>query len=121
MAVQLLILRGVPDGEADEIRALLSEHHIDYYETPAGSWGMSMPALWLNDKTQLERARGLLAEYQRQRQSVARREYEELKAQGRQRTLIAMFREQPLRYLFYLALICVIIYFSISPFLKFGQ
>jgi hypothetical protein len=121
VAIQLLNLRGVPDDEAEEIRALLSEQGIDYYETPGGNWGMSIPALWLKDETQLEKARRLLAEYQQQRQSHAREEYEHLKAQDQQRSFVDMLREHPLRYLFYLILICLIAYISISPFLKFGR
>lgn len=121
MAVQLFILRGVPDDEADEIRALLTEHRIDYYETPAGSWGMSMPALWLNDENQLERAQNLLDDYQQQRRAAARDEYDELRVQGRQRTVIDLFRDHPLRYLLYLALVAVIAYFSISPFVNLGR
>ncbi|ALP52848.1 hypothetical protein Tel_06585 [Candidatus Tenderia electrophaga] len=121
MAVQLFILRGVPEDEAEEIRALLAEQHIDYYETPAGSWGMSLPALWLTDETQLERAQGLLAQYQQQRLSQARSEFEALKAEGRQRSIIDLFREHPLRYLLYLVLVGVIAYFSISPFVTLGQ
>lgn len=121
MAVQLVNLRGVPEDEADEIRALLDAQGLDWYETPAGSWGMSMPALWLKDETQLARAQGLLADYQRQRQVQARGEYERLRSENRQRTIIDLFREHPLRFMFYLALIGVIAYFSISPFVNLGR
>ena len=121
MAVQIFNLRGVPDDEADEIRALLTEHKIDYYETPAGNWGMSMPALWLKDENQLEQAKTLLAEYGQQRFSHAQAEYDELKSQGKQRTIVDIIREQPLRYLLYLILIGVILYFSVSPFLKLAK
>lgn len=114
MAVQLFNLRGVPEDEADEIRALLQEHAIDYYETPAGNWGMSMPSLWLKEEGQLEQARALIGEYQRQRQVL-------LQEQLPQRTLAEMVREHPVRYLAYLALIALILYLSISPFLKIGK
>ena len=67
MTVLLFALRGVPDDEADEVRELLTEQEIDYYETSAGNWGISMPALWLRDRGQLQEARELLANYQRQR------------------------------------------------------
>lgn len=49
MSKLLFKLRGVPDDEADEIRALLAEKQIEYYETSAGNWGISLPALWLQD------------------------------------------------------------------------
>ncbi len=112
MPAQLFKLRGVPDDEAEEIRALLQEHTIDFYETPAGNWGISMPSIWLNDELQLEQARTLIEEYQQQRQRSGRQE--------RPRTLFAMVGEHPLRYLVYVALIALVLYISITPFLKLG-
>lgn len=114
MAHKLFNLRGVPDDEADEIRALLQEHAIDYYETPAGNWGMSMPALWVKEEAQLEQALALLDGYQRQRRALIQEE-------SPQRTLAEMVREQPLRYFFYLLLILLVLYVSVSPFLKIGR
>ena len=113
MAVQLFNLRNVPDDEADEIRALLQEHSIDYYETPAGNWGISMPSLWINDESQLEQARALIEQYQQERQRISREE-------SQPRTLVEMVREHPMRYLAYLALIALILYISVTPFLKIG-
>jgi len=121
MAKQLFILRGVPDDEADEIRALLTEQQIDFYETPGGSWGMSMPALWVNDESQFEQARQLLEQYQIQRQAQAQADYQSLKLQGRQLRVFDLFKEQPLRYLLYLIFTAVVLYISISPFLKLSQ
>ena len=120
MAKQLFILRGVPDDEADEIRALLTEQQIDFYETPAGSWGMSMPAFWVKDESQFDQAKQLLEEYQQQRQQQARAEYQSLKQQGLHRTVFDLFKEQPLRYLLYLLFAAVLIYISVNPFLKLG-
>ncbi len=120
MAKQLFILRGVPDDEADEIRTLLTERQIDFYETPAGSWGMSMPALWVKDESQFDQAKLLLDEYQQQRQEQARADYLALKKQGRQRGVFDLFKEQPLRYLLYLLLVVVLVYISVNPFLKLG-
>ncbi len=120
MAKQLFILRGVPDDEADEVRALLTEQQIDFYETPAGSWGMSMPALWVKDETQFDQAKAYLDEYQQQRQERARAEYQVLKQQGRQRSVFDLFKEQPLRFLLYLLLAAVLVYITVSPFIKLG-
>ena len=47
MALLLFRLRNVPDDEADEVRHLLNENSIEFYETSAGNWGISMPAIWL--------------------------------------------------------------------------
>jgi len=121
MAKQLFILRGVPDDEVDEIRALLAEQQIDFYETPGGSWGASMPALWMNDESKLERAKQLLDDYQQQRQRQARAEYQALKQQGRHRGVFDLFKEQPLRYLLYLIFAGVVIYFSLAPFINLAE
>jgi hypothetical protein len=75
MAILLFSLRGVPDDEAYEVRGLLTEQQIDFYETSAGNWGISMPALWLRDHAQLAQARELLANYQQQRFLAAREAY----------------------------------------------
>ena len=66
MAILLFSLRGVPEDEVDEVRELLTEQNIDFYETSAGNWGMSMPALWLRDDAS-EKARYALNAYQQQR------------------------------------------------------
>ena len=52
MAVRLYSLRGVPDEEVNAIRELLDKHFIDYYESPAGAWGISAGAIWLIDAEQ---------------------------------------------------------------------
>jgi len=121
MAKQLFILRGVPDDEVKETRALLIEQQIDFYETPAGSWGMSMPAIWVKDESQFDLAKQLLDEYQQQRQAHAQTEYQSLNQQGKQRSVIDLFKEQPLRYLLYLIFIVAVLYLSLSPFLKLAE
>ena len=67
MAKLLFKLKSVFDDEADEIRQLLSDNQIDFYESPAGNWGISMHALWLNDEKQYDVARKLIDDYQQQR------------------------------------------------------
>ena len=116
MAEQLFVLRGVPDDEVDEIRQLLQENQIDFYETPGGNWGVSLPALWLHDDARFEEARELIAEYQSQRTEKAREDYE----QAPKRTFLDMVREQPLQVVFYFVLIAVVLYLSVVPFLKVG-
>jgi hypothetical protein len=121
MSVQLVRLRGVPEDEAREIRELLEAHAIEYFETPAGNWGLSMPALWLEDAAELPRARSLLDAYQRERALRVRREYEALKRAGKARTLLDALREEPLRIALYLAAIAAVVYLSTVPFLGMGR
>ncbi len=123
MSKQIFRLRNVPDDEAEEIRLLLREHGIEFYETPGGNWGISMPALWLNDDNehQAEEASALIEQYQEERAGRMRREYEELRQQGKHRRLRDAFRERPLEFIFYLLIAAVIIYFSTKPFLDLAQ
>ena len=122
MSVQLFRLRNVPDDEAGEIRQLLSEHGIEFYETPAGNWGISMPALWLNDQNEheLERAKAIIEQYQEERGKRKRAEYERLRREGKHRTIVDVIRERPLQVLFYLLIALLILYFSTKPFLDLG-
>ncbi|KAF1685553.1 hypothetical protein B1992_11315 [Pseudoxanthomonas broegbernensis] len=92
MAKRLFDLRNVPDDEADEVRALLTAHALDWYETRPGSWGMSAGGLWLRDKADYPRARRLLDEYQRQRRDRAR----DAAAGDPQPTFLELLRNQPM-------------------------
>lgn len=121
MPIQLLILRNVPEEEADEIRELLNSRAIDFYETPTDRWGVSMPAIWLNNEFQLDEARALLEKYHEQRFNQARSEYERLKHEGRLWTIFDEIRQNPLRFIAYLAIVAVILYFSTVPFIRLGQ
>ncbi len=123
MSKQIFRLRNVPDDEAGEIRLLLREHDIEFYETPGGNWGISMPALWLNDENEhrVEEAKALIEQYQEERAVRIRREYEELRQQGKHRRWRDTFRERPLEFIFYLLIAALILYLSTKPFLDFGQ
>ena len=56
MSKLLIKLRHAPDDEIQEIHSLLQEHHIDFYETQFGPWGISAPGIWVNDDDQYDRA-----------------------------------------------------------------
>ena len=120
MSVILFKLRSVPDDEADEIRELLRENEIDFYETGAGNWGISMPAIWLHDNSQLKQAKQLLEAYQEERTIRMKSDYARQKELGENRTLLNVFMEDPLRMLLYVAAVAAILYFSVMPFLDLG-
>jgi len=111
MALLLFRLRNVPDDEAEDIRQLLTSNRVDYYETDAGNWGISMPALWLGDDSDAERAKKLIDDYQLERASSARQLHD-------RRGILDSFRERPLKSFLYLAFGCAVLYFSIKPFLN---
>lgn len=115
MSVLFFSLRGVPEDEADEVRTLLTEHEIDFYETPAGNWGISMPALWLRDETQLPEVQTLLDSYQTQRAAEQRTLYLQHK-----KTLWQAFIEKPLLYLACCTAITLVCYVSIRLLFDLG-
>ena len=120
MPVRLFNLRGVPDDEAEDIRKLLNENHIDFYETSPGNWGISSPGIWLSTEEQQEKAKGLIDSYQDQRAIQQREIYQQLKQEGNHPTFWSRFREEPIKFIAYLGIIAFILYFSIKPFLSLG-
>ena len=116
MSVLIFKLRYVPEDEAHEIRELLSDNDIDYFETSAGVFGISMPGLWLKNEAQLQQARQLIDDYQQLRQDRAREAYELSQTQGTARTFMVMFKEAPVRYIIFILTIILLSYFMISLF-----
>jgi hypothetical protein len=116
MAVKLMNLRNVPGDELADIYELLDSNAIEYYETSAGTFGISLAALWLRDESQLDQAKALLDEYAKQRFLSARTEFENLREAGKARTFGDIARENPLRFVLYIVLVLAVIYFSVAPF-----
>jgi len=121
MSKLLFKLRGVPDDEADEIRALLTEKQIEYYETFAGNWGISLPALWLRDDSRYPEAKELLAAYQMARSRRVRAEYARLKQAGKQKTLKDSFLENPLAFIGYVFIVIVLLYLPVKIVVELGK
>jgi len=120
MAVLLFRLRGVPDDEAEDVRVLLKQHDIAFYETTPGSWGISMPAIWLHDDHCLHEAKEMLDTYQQQRAGEARDAWDALKQRGEHKRLRHGIAAHPFRFLLMLALIAFMFYVSLGPFMHFG-
>ena len=118
MSVILFKLRNVPDDEADEIRDLLSANKIEFYETPAGRWGISMEAIWLKDESLLAEAKKLIADYQADRVQRVRQEYQNLKQQGQTETFFQRILSRPVHTLLTFVTILIILYFVLMPFVK---
>lgn len=117
MAIQLMKLRLVPEDELAEIIELLDTHEVDYYETTAGNWGISMPALWLRDESRLAEVRALLDDYATKRQQQVREQYRRQREAGKARTIFSMLQENPVRVIGALVLIVGLLYFSLMPFI----
>lgn len=118
MAVKLMNLRNVPGDELADIFDLLDSHEIAYYETSAGTFGISLAALWLRDESQLDEAKKLLDDYSQQRFLTARAEFDSLRDASKTRTFIDIAKENPLRYIVYIVLVIALFYFSIVPWVQ---
>jgi hypothetical protein len=120
MAIRLMGLRNVPADELEEIHALMESHGLAVYETSAGTWGTTLPALWLHDDERVDEARALLDTYAADRLERARREQEALKAAGQARTFMDIARENPARFVLYLILAGATAGFALVPFILLG-
>ena len=117
MAKKIVNLRGKPEDEVEEIRELFTNNDIEFYETPAGNWGVSMPSIWLNNDEDYPKAESLLAEYQLERYERIHSEYEQLKKEGQHDTVLKRLAREPVQVLFYTVAIIAIIYLTLSPFI----
>lgn len=121
MAILFFPLRGVPYDEAEDVRELLTANEIDFYETSAGSWGISMPGIWLYHNEDLEKIKPLFDAYQEQRAITQRALYLEQKHQDRQRLGWAGYiRVNPLQFIFYSAILGMTCYVSIKWLFELG-
>lgn len=100
------------------MRKLLEQNEIDFFETFAGNWGISLPALWIKDETRFAQARELVDSYQQERQKRVREEFERRKLQGEVKTFWQVFLENPLRCLVYIGLAGLVLFFSVQVFLS---
>ena len=121
MARLIFKLKSVPDDEADDIKNLLTKNEIEFYESPAGNWEISMNALWLNDEAQYAQAKQLIDEYQVKRSQHIRLETQQKIDQGEYETFIQRLFNKPIQLFITLAIIILILYFSIMPFLEIGR
>jgi hypothetical protein len=117
----LFKMRGAPEDEAEEIRALLENSGIDYFETSSGRWGLGMPAIWVVDVDRFQEARALIDQYQEQRRIRHLDAHERLIRDGRAKTFLDGIKEDPFRFILYLAIIATVAYLSIKPFVDFGK
>jgi len=99
MAKLLLNLRNVPDDEADDVRALLDEHDIVFYETSPGFWNISLGGIWVREDSAFAEAKRLMGEYQAQRGARVRAENEAARRDGTADTFWTVLRKEPMRVL----------------------
>lgn len=111
-------LRNVPEDEANDIRAIMDDSELDWYETSAGNWGIAMPAIWVKNDEDTPKARELINHYQSHRQSAQRNDYLNAVETGTAPSLSRRIREQPLKVAGILLFCLFILYVTLNPFLQ---
>jgi hypothetical protein len=120
MSVLFFPLRGVPDDEADDVRQLLISHEIEFYETSAGNWGLSMPAIWLYTPEDLQKIQPFFDAYQQQRTLEQRALYKQAKNSHQTQSLLQALIYRPVQLSLYSGLIALIIYISFKWLFDLG-
>ncbi len=119
MSRLLLNMRHVQDDEAEEVRELLREHGIAFYETQLGRWRISLAGIWVED-ADYARARKYFDAYQQERGKRVRAEQAEAKQRGELPTAMDNLRENPLGVLLAVAAIIGILALMLWPWWRFG-
>lgn len=117
MAKLIFKLQSVSDEEAQDIKSLLTEHHMDFYESPPGNWGISVHALWLHDESQQSQAKKLIEEYQQERSRRIKLETQQKIASGEYETFFKGLLNRPIQFILTLSFVLLILYLSIMPYL----
>ncbi len=96
MSHLLLNLYLVPDDEAEDVRKLLDEHHIPWYETQPSRWGISHGGIWVTEDRDIPEATRLFNIYQTERSARARAEYAAGRKAGTVPTFWTYLRRNPM-------------------------
>ncbi|TVV42486.1 MULTISPECIES: DUF6164 family protein [unclassified Thalassolituus] len=121
MAKLLFRLNGVNEDEAEDVRTLLQDAGIEFYETDEGRWRISVAAIWLRHNDDYEQARGLLDQYQQERLQRIRSEYEQQQQEGNTQSMLQRWLEQPAELIMTLIAVLLVLGLTLWPFLSLGQ
>lgn len=122
MAKLLLNLRLATDDEAAEIRELLDQHQVDWYETQPGFWGISAGGIWLRDLERAAEVKQLLDGYQKARVTRVRAELDAARRAGVAPTFASEFRADPWRMSLKLVAVLLLIVLTVAvPFLLLSR
>lgn len=105
-------LKHVPDDEADDIRALLTENEIDFYETSAGRWQISLAAIWVRNDEDFVRARTLINADQQQRQQ----QYQPAQRGNLLVGILSHIWRNPIESIFVIIALAFVVGLSVLPF-----
>ncbi len=119
MAKIVFRLNGVPDEEADSVRDILSQQTIEFYETSAGRWGISIAAIWVKNDADFQSAREAIDSFQKTHRIKMEQQYQRDKENGNIPTVWQILRANPVMYFMYWVLIIAILIISIVPIFSF--
>ena len=119
MAVLIFRLNGVTEDEAEDVRQLLHQSEIGFYETSAGRWGVSVAALWLKSADDTDSAKALIDTYQSGRQEWLAAVKQQAIAEGRWPSTWQRFKAAPFAFMSIIIIIAAIILVSVFPFISF--
>ena len=111
-------LNGVPEDEASEIRQLLDEADILFYETDSGRWGLGFAAIWTKEQEILELAKNLIQEYQMSRYQKVTEEHHKIEQAGEKISRFEFFLTSPIRFSLLIIFAGALAYFTVVPFFK---
>lgn len=121
MAQLVFNLKNVPADEANDIRELLELNQIEFYETSAGRWNISVAAIWINNDDDFVKSRQLINQYQ---YNLAIRRQQE-KSDPESRVHIPDWKEHllnnPVVFLMYISAIAIVLALSILPFFRLSS
>lgn len=120
MSKLLLNLRNVPDDEADDVRAILEDQKISFYETTPSMWGVSAGGIWVTEDADFADAKHAMADYQQQRGASARDEYAAAKRAGTAETFGSVVRAQPARVVLLILAILFVLGLMALPAILLG-
>ncbi len=109
-------LNGVPEDEANDVRQLLDDAEIQFYETDSGRWGLGYAAIWMREKEKLDSVKSLISDYQTERYQRVKSEHEALKQSGDQVSRLEFFLSSPIRFTVLLIFAGLLAYFTVMPF-----
>ncbi len=109
-------LNSVPEDEAQEIRQLLENAEIPFYETDSGRWGLGFAAIWVKEKSFLEQAKQIINDYQQERYQRVRQEHEAQEEAGEKISRVEFFMNAPVKFSLLIIFAVLLAYFTVAPF-----
>ena len=119
MSKLLFRMRYVPEDEARDVRDLLQKNNIEFFETFSGNWSISIPAIWVSRDDQYYEARKIIDLYQAERADKAKKRLLDQEIKGVKLRVSDVFIQNPLRFMFSLLAIIIVLYISLRFFLFF--